>query len=80
MSKTVTQIHLSRHPDKRESWAGRTVRIWSGEWKAFWRSNSAGYTYETDSAGLYSFEDAWKATSHCGPEKKIKFELVSAQG
>lgn len=54
----------------------RTVYIWSEEHRAYWRPDSAGYTTEIESAGLYPFEKAYDTTRHCGPEKKIYYELV----
>lgn len=54
----------------------RTVRIWSGEHGAYWRSDSRGYTLDRFDAGYYVFHDAFNRTRHCGPEKRIAFELV----
>lgn len=33
-------------------------RIWSNEHMAWWRPNQNGYTQDSNSAGLYSFEEA----------------------
>ena len=57
--------------------AGKQVRIWSAEHGAFWRENRCGYTIYRELAGVYLFEDAWLATNHCGPEKRISFEVCS---
>jgi len=57
--------------------AGKTVRIWSAEHRAWWRPNLCGYTVHAEVAGRYSFEEAWAATNHCGPEKRIVFEVVA---
>lgn len=56
---------------------GKMVRIWSREHSAWWRSGCSGYTVQIDAAGVYAFEEAWKATRHCGPEKQIVFEVVA---
>jgi hypothetical protein len=52
------------------------VRIWSGEHTAYWRSEGRGYTLDPVEAGCYSFREAFERTKHCGPEKRIAFELV----
>lgn len=62
----------------RERFLGKTVRIWSAEHRAWWRPNGNGYTSQPDQAGLYDFADAYDATKHCGPEKQIAYEVVSA--
>ena len=57
--------------------AKRMCRIWSDQWGAYWRENKCGYTNDKGKAGVYSFEEAFKATSHCGPEKKIYYEFLT---
>ncbi len=52
------------------------VRIYSTEHGMYWRPNASGYTQCRVTAGVYSFTDAVKQTSHCGPEKGIEFEVV----
>lgn len=52
------------------------VRIWSGEWGAWWKAAAQGYTIDIENAGIYSFEEACKYSAHCGPEKKIRYCLV----
>lgn len=74
-----TLERLTRWPSLRAKWAGKSVRIWSNEHEAFWRENGAGYTLSEEKAGVFSFEDAWNRTRHCGPEKRITFrEVVTA--
>ncbi len=57
--------------------SGRLVRIWSGEHGAYWRKNGCGYT---DGKRVWAwalpFEQAFDKTRHCGPEKKIVFEVA----
>lgn len=55
---------------------GKQVFIWSCEHMAWWRPERSGYTIHIEAAGVYSFEEAWSATFHCGPEKKIVFYPV----
>ncbi|MEM1123486.1 MAG: hypothetical protein AAGJ18_23815 [Bacteroidota bacterium] len=50
--------------------------IKSGQWHAYWRPNRCGYTEKQSEAGVYTVKEAWAATSHCGLEKKISFELI----
>ncbi len=56
-----------RYPGIRAKWAGRRVRIYSTEHRAYWRPNGAGYTTNESEAGV------WTETRHCGPEKGIQF-------
>lgn len=53
----------------------RPVRIIGAGW--YWRKDRAGYTDCKCSAGIYEFGDAWNASSHCGPEKRIVYEFLS---
>lgn len=55
----------------------RTVRIWSHQWRAWWRQNKCGYTDDPEQAGIFSGEEAFANTSHCGPEKEIRYELLA---
>lgn len=75
MQKHLTQQHLQRHPEKIARF--NKVRIWSGEWRAWWRPNGAGYTDQREMAGVYEAEDALNRVFGCGPEKKIVLEAVS---
>ena len=52
------------------------VRIWSGEWETYWSPGGRGYTPDGLQAGVWEFEDAYKRTNHCGPEKKIEYRVV----
>ena len=61
----------------RRLYGGELVRIYSGEWKAWWRKNSSGYTYNKEEAGLYSLSEALDNSGHCGPEKKISYFFVN---
>lgn len=53
------------------------VRIWSGEHGAWWRPDNAGYTNNLLDAGKYRPKNAFEATRHCGPEKRIFFYVVT---
>ena len=57
--------------------AGAKVRIWTAQWGAWWRPDSSGYTDDIKQAGIYTFEDAWRRSHHCGPEKRIIYEVVA---
>ena len=54
------------------------VRIWSAEWKLWWRPNSQGYTSDIREAGIYSIAEALLTAGDCGPEKGIWFENVDS--
>lgn len=68
--------HESTHPAF-DSICDKQVFIWSGEHGAYWGPNRAGY-YDRDRAGIYSFREAYACTAHCGPEKKIAYEVASS--
>ena len=72
-----TLDRMLRWPGLTHAWTGKTVRIYSGEHRAFWRANGAGYTLHPIDAGVYPFADAYDATKHCGPEKEIEFHDVT---
>jgi hypothetical protein len=60
----------------REQWLCRQVWIWSAEHRAWWGSGRCGYFTNLSSAGVYNFAEAYDATKHCGPEKRIEFIAV----
>ena len=74
--RLLTSMQRKGGERTRAKFAGRRVRIWSSEHKAYWRPKCQGYTIHPEVAGVYQFEEAWLATKHCGPEKKIKFEVL----
>lgn len=58
----------------------KVVRIYSGEHHAYLGPDRCSYYSTTKGAGLYSFEDAHRATKHYGPEKRIEYELAVPHG
>lgn len=52
------------------------VHIYSREHHAWWRAAGSGYTTDVRDAGVYTFEDAWRRSSHCDPEKGIEYEIL----
>jgi hypothetical protein len=70
---------LKRWPTLKRFLQGHFVRIYSMEHGCYWRDNYAGYTYYKEAAGVYAFEDAFKNTHHCGPEKGIHFEVAQPE-
>jgi hypothetical protein len=64
---------LKRWPTLERHLKGKKVRIYSGEWMAWWRPDGAGYTTIKAEAGIYDFDDAVKRSHHAGPEKRIKY-------
>jgi hypothetical protein len=67
---------LKRWPGLKRKWASRSVLIWSGEHRAYWRKDGCGYTTDSAEAGVYDFEDALTYTYHCDPSKQICYELI----
>lgn len=55
--------------------AKTTVLVYSGQWGAYWGPNRKGYT-GIDDGGTYTLAEAYSATSHCDPSKKIEFHAV----
>lgn len=65
----LTQQHLLKHPEKINRF--NKVRIWSNEWKQWWKPKAQGYSPDIKDAGIYDAKDAFRRVRHCGPEKKI---------
>ncbi|MGE4296812.1 MAG: hypothetical protein AB7E47_02185 [Desulfovibrionaceae bacterium] len=77
MSKNrVTLERVKRSPEMRQRLADRLVRIYSGQWSAWWRENACGYTDDVLQAGVYTFSDALAVSDHCGREKRIVYEFM----
>lgn len=72
--KKLTQQHLIKHPEKLARFD--KVRIWSNEWKQWWKPKAQGYSPDINDAGIYDAQDAFRRTKHCGPEKKITIVSV----
>lgn len=53
-------------------------RIYSGEHRLWWRPSGFGYTGSELEAAVEPFAEAFRRTSHCGPEKRIRFYPVAA--
>jgi hypothetical protein len=64
---------LKRWPSLMAHWRGRMVFIYSNEHDAYWQPEGCGYTSDGLEAGVFTFEDAWRRTNHCGPEKRIEY-------
>lgn len=73
----ATLTSLRKRADLFQRFAGAHVRIWSGQWQQWWRPEASGYTSDFTEAGVYTFEDAWSRSSHCGPEKRIAYEVYA---
>ena len=55
------------------------VRIYSAEWGAFWNGKGNGYTQDPQKSDVWSCEEAFRQTQHCGPEKGIQFVKVEKE-
>jgi len=67
---------LKVNPSLTSQLEGQKVLIYSGEWGGYWRAGNAGYTELKSEAGVHNFEEAWKASSHCGDEKSIYYRVI----
>jgi len=61
------------------AWKGKDVVIWSGQWESYWRPDGFGYTKDLDQAGIWTFEQAFKRTCGCGPEKRIEYRALRVE-
>lgn len=68
---------IRRYSMKKKKWAGKTVRIFSGEGGSYWRPRGGGYTTDIKLAWVLPFEEAFEETKHCDPSKRIMFEEVA---
>jgi hypothetical protein len=76
MKRLLTSMRRKGGERTKAKFTGKMVRIWSGEWQAWWRPKSCGYTNDITQAGIYTFQEAWATSAHCGPEKRIIYEIV----
>lgn len=71
----VTLERIARSPRAKEwLFAKPCVHIIGDGW--YWRPEGAGYTDQRDRAWIVSGQVAWDLTHHCGPEKRIRFEII----
>jgi hypothetical protein len=49
------------------------VRIYSGQWGAYWLGEGNGHTENPNESNVYDMKIAFPKTNHCGPEKQIRF-------
>ena len=66
---------IKDNPSLLESMGNPMCRIYSAEWGYYWRPKGAGYGSQSE-AGMYSFQNAYMTTKHCGPEKQIWYEFA----
>lgn len=56
---------------------GGMVNIHTREHGAWWRTGGHGYTLNREEAGIFTAQDAFDHSGHCGPEKGIYFVSVN---
>lgn len=65
---------IKSDPTRAEQLAGRNVYIVSNDGApCYWKPNKSGYSGCIRKAGVYKFEEAYEATNHCGPEKRVGY-------
>tara|TARA_B110001454_G_scaffold54930_2_gene53697 strand:- start:1247 stop:2026 length:780 start_codon:yes stop_codon:yes gene_type:complete len=69
---------IKENPELKDRFKNMKCRIYSWEWGYYWRMNGCGYASKDD-AGIYSFEDAYDRTNHCGSEKGIWYEIIEEE-
>lgn len=69
----ITLENIKQFPHLKCPLMGKSVRIWSGQWKLWWREEGAGYTHDESKAWVTTFESAYAVSKHAGPEKKIEY-------
>lgn len=60
------------------AFADTPCAIWSGEHGSWWSAEGRGYTRVRERAGRYTIGQAYEHARHCGPEKQIAFERLTA--
>lgn len=80
----IDKAYLEKHPEMivDPDMAGKKFRIWSGEWEAYWKPGSAGYTEHIFkngkfTAGEYEWEEALAILNGVGPEKKLELREIT---
>lgn len=76
IERSIKIESLKRYETLRAKYSGRSVRIRSGQWGAWWRENGGGYADNVALAGVFTFDDAYRRTSHVGREKMICIEVL----
>ena len=71
--RNLTSMQRKGGERTKVKFSGKHVRIWSAEWRAWWRPKAQGYTGNIEEAGVFPFDDAWARSHHCGPEKRISY-------
>lgn len=69
---------IRKYPELLADLEGKMVRIWTGQWRAWWLPLGCGYTLNKDEAGIYDFDDAYSRTRHCDVEKQIIYEVAES--
>lgn len=72
----ITLEKLKRYASIKQKWLGKKVRIYSEQWRMWWRENGNGYTDNESEAWVTTFEHAWDVSHHAGPEKQIKYQVA----
>ena len=70
-------VHLDSPSPKELVTAADMYWIWSGEWLAWWRTNSQGYTCVQAEAGTYTQAEAQGILAGVSPGKKLKMVPVT---
>ena len=71
----LNKLHPVTRKRYLEKHADRKVHIISNH--GIWRKGAMGYTNNFAEAGVYTLEEAYDYSGHCGPEKRVVYTDVS---
>ena len=75
--KRFTLEEIKKKPDfYLAAYSALKTRIYSKEHGSWWRKDASGYTNDIMDAWKITFEDAFKRTMHCDPEKGIELQII----
>jgi hypothetical protein len=74
--KAVNQSRIKNRKKELDSFLKENKKVLIKGDLYWWRKDSKGYTDNILEAGIYTAQEAWKTSGHCGPEKRIFYYVV----